>query len=63
MPMAAVPFGLSEKLCGHGGEGGSYGFADPDKKIGFGYVMNKMGMGVGGDPRAFSILKAVYDII
>lgn len=29
-------------LFGHPGLGGSFGFADPDRKLGIGYVMNKM---------------------
>ena len=45
---------------GHGGAGGSYGFADPEAGLGVGYVMNKMAEGVLGDPREVSIIKAVY---
>ena len=36
---------------GHYGAGGSLGFADPDRGIAGGYVMNKMQVGVAGDPR------------
>ena len=32
----------NEGAFGHGGAGGSLGFADPKADIGFGYVMNKM---------------------
>lgn len=45
---------------GHYGAGGSVGFADPDAEIGFGYVMNKMFLGLAGDPRTAGIINAVY---
>jgi CubicO group peptidase (beta-lactamase class C family) len=43
---------------GHAGMGGSLGFADPDQRLGFGYVMNQMGPTV--DLRARSLGKALY---
>ncbi len=55
----AAPFG-GEGSFGHGGAGGSYGFADPEHGLAVGYVMNKMSAGVLGDPRATGILSAVY---
>jgi len=45
---------------GHAGAGGSLGFADPAAQIGFGYVMNAMGSALTGDPRATSLVEAVY---
>jgi CubicO group peptidase (beta-lactamase class C family) len=48
---------------GHGGAGGSYGFADPEHGLAVGYVMNKMAEGVLLDPRAPAIVKAVYGAI
>lgn len=45
---------------GHGGAGGSYGFADPDHGLAVGYVMNKMADGVVVDPRSAGIVSAVY---
>jgi CubicO group peptidase (beta-lactamase class C family) len=45
---------------GHAGAGGSLGFADPDRELGFGYVMNKMEMGMSVDERASSLAAAVY---
>ncbi len=44
---------------GHSGAGGSLGLADPATKIGFGYVMNKMQMNLGGDNRTTSLIDAV----
>ena len=45
---------------GHYGAGGSVGFADPDAEIGFGYVMNKMFLGLSGDPRTANLIDATY---
>jgi len=45
---------------GHYGAGGSVGFADPDEELGFGYVMNKMYLGLTGDPRTDTLIDAVY---
>jgi len=43
---------------GHGGLGGSLGYADLDHGIGFGYVMNQVG--TPGDSRATSLSRALY---
>ncbi|MFN8049981.1 MAG: serine hydrolase domain-containing protein [Acidimicrobiales bacterium] len=70
--MFDVPFGLgfmrdaplakfgSPSAFGHYGAGGSVGFADPDRRIGFAYVMNKMELGIAGDPRSASLIDALY---
>jgi CubicO group peptidase (beta-lactamase class C family) len=55
------PFGPNPRTFGHPGAGGSLGFADPDAKIGFGYVMNKMGPYIVVDPRARALTNAVYE--
>jgi CubicO group peptidase (beta-lactamase class C family) len=57
-----TPFG-GDGSFGHGGAGGSYGFADPERGLAVGYVMNKMSVGVLGDPRATAILRAVYGAV
>jgi CubicO group peptidase (beta-lactamase class C family) len=53
-------FGTSPRAFGHPGAGGSVGFADPDRRIGFGYVMNRMGPHILLDPRAVALIDAVY---
>lgn len=50
---------LGPASFGHPGAGGSLGCADPDTGIGFGYVMRKMGVGLGGDARVNRLLEAV----
>jgi CubicO group peptidase (beta-lactamase class C family) len=70
--MFEIPFGLgfmrnsafspmgSEHGFGHYGAGGSLGFADPQRRIAGGYVMNQMQMGIAGDPRTAGLLAATY---
>jgi CubicO group peptidase (beta-lactamase class C family) len=50
-----------EGSFGHAGAGGSLGWADPDAGLAFGYVMNRMEMGLAGDPRSFTLINACYD--
>jgi CubicO group peptidase (beta-lactamase class C family) len=59
---AFAPYG-GAKAFGHTGAGGSVGFTDPENGIGFGYVMNKMGMSLNGDPRSGGLVRALYDAI
>jgi CubicO group peptidase (beta-lactamase class C family) len=56
-----VRLGRGERSFGHPGMGGSIGFADPDARLGFGYVMNRMQQGFVGDARGFALIRAVYD--
>lgn len=53
-------FGPSPSAFGHPGAGGSLAFADPDRGIGFAYIMNQMEPGVLPNLRATSIVKALY---
>jgi len=45
---------------GHFGAGGSVGWADPDAELAFGYVMNRMDIGLAGDMRSFNLIDACY---
>ena len=56
-----VNLGPSRLTFGHSGAGGSLGFADPDARIGFGYVMNQMlNSDTLGDLRWEPLITAVY---
>ncbi|WP_344800353.1 serine hydrolase domain-containing protein [Litoribacillus peritrichatus] len=48
---------------GHPGAGGSIGFADPDKALGFGFIHNLMGPYILVDPRAEALIEAAYDCL
>jgi CubicO group peptidase (beta-lactamase class C family) len=48
------------KAFGHPGAGGSIGFADPETRVGFGYVPNRLGEGMDLDPRAIALIEALY---
>jgi len=53
-------YGPDESAFGHSGWGGSFAFADPARRIGMGYVMNRMGTDLMGDPRAVALVDAAY---
>ena len=68
LPMRyGLGFGLGPSLppaCGagafgHAGAGGSLGFADPEARLGFGYVMNALQLGLE-DVRAETLVRAAY---
>jgi CubicO group peptidase (beta-lactamase class C family) len=49
---------------GHSGWGGSYAFADPEARLGFAYVTNRMlGFDDGIDLRRKALVEAVYDCL
>jgi len=48
---------------GHFGLGGSMGWADPDAELAFGYVMNRLALGITSDERAYRLVQACYDAI
>ncbi|MFD1150090.1 serine hydrolase domain-containing protein [Saccharothrix hoggarensis] len=60
LPAADRGVVLSEDAFGHSGMGGSLGFAAPASRLSFGYVMTKMGPGVGVNERGQSLVDAVY---
>jgi CubicO group peptidase (beta-lactamase class C family) len=56
-------FGSSARAFGTPGAGGSFGFADPDARLGYAYVMNKLDFYLVDDPREKSLRDAVYRAI
>jgi CubicO group peptidase (beta-lactamase class C family) len=63
LPHDGARFGPSDASFGHPGAGGSLGFADPDARIGFGFVVSRMGSSILIDPRAASLIDALYAAI
>jgi CubicO group peptidase (beta-lactamase class C family) len=59
-PRSKFVFGSSGNAYGWCGAGGSFGFADPDTGIGFGYVMNKLGYHAHSDPRELALRQALF---
>ena len=53
LPVRLGPFG-------HPGAGGSNGFADPENKIGFAYVMNQMEQSVLPNEKSLRLVSAIY---
>jgi CubicO group peptidase (beta-lactamase class C family) len=53
------PLGPNPRSFGHFGTGGSVGFADPEARVAFAYVMNRGG-GQWQDPRNRALIDAVY---
>lgn len=62
MPGGIFNCGPGRRTFGHPGQGGSIGFADPDARIGFGYVTNQYVTGTANHPdrRVLSLVDAVY---
>lgn len=54
--------GPSLTAFGHPGAGGSLAFADPENRIGFAYVMNRMENGVLRETRSRRLVRALYGI-
>ena len=59
-PFPQCRFGSSDNAFGTPGLGGSFGFADPDTGVGFGYVMNRCGFRLWSDPRELALRQAVF---
>ncbi len=59
-PGPEVAFGSSPRAFGAPGAGGSFAFADPDARLGYAYVMNKMDFHLSDDPREKGLRDAVY---
>jgi CubicO group peptidase (beta-lactamase class C family) len=62
-PGPQLIFGTSERAFGTPGAGGSFGFADPDSRLGFAYVMNNMNYYMFDDPREKALRDAVHRCI
>jgi len=60
-PSERVKFG-HEGAFGAPGAGGSMGYADPEVGIGYGYVTNRMGTNIQGDPRDVALRQAIPPI-
>lgn len=54
------PWGPGRETFGHSGWGGACAFADPERKLGGAYVMNRQGTALMGDARPKRIIEAVY---
>ncbi|NOT41490.1 MAG: beta-lactamase family protein [Alphaproteobacteria bacterium] len=59
-PGPGYSFGSSPRVFGAPGAGGSFAFADPDARLGYAYVMNKLDFYLSDDPREKSLRDAVY---
>ncbi len=59
LPSSIMTFG-GPRSFGHFGAGGSVGWADPEADLAFGYVMNKMDIGLAGDSRSLDLIAACY---
>ncbi len=60
LPQPGSTMGPNEKAFGHPGMGGSLGFADPEARIGFGYVMNRSQGSILIDDRPAALIEALY---
>jgi CubicO group peptidase (beta-lactamase class C family) len=60
-PGPKTPFGHPSSF-GAPGTGGSFGFADPHARVGYGYIPNQMGTHLA-DPRAAALRRAMYHAI
>jgi CubicO group peptidase (beta-lactamase class C family) len=62
-PFPYFPFSPSDKAFGTPGLGGAFGYADPDARIGYAYVPNKMVVGIANDSREVALRKAMYECL
>jgi CubicO group peptidase (beta-lactamase class C family) len=60
-PSPKYPFGHASAF-GAPGTGGSAGFADPQARVGYAYILNRMGSSLQ-DPRELALRKALYSSI
>jgi CubicO group peptidase (beta-lactamase class C family) len=62
-PGPDVSFGSSPRAFGAPGAGGSFAFADPDARLGYAYVMNRLDFYLEDDPREKALRDTVYRAI
>jgi CubicO group peptidase (beta-lactamase class C family) len=62
-PGPELSFGTSQRAFGSPGAGGSFAFADPDARLGYAYVMNRMSFHLIDDPREKPLRDAVHRAI
>lgn len=62
-PLHSFKFGSSHKSFGTPGAGGSFGFADPQRQVGYAYAMTKMGFHIVDDPREKALRDAFYSCL
>ena len=56
-------FGPLRNAFGHPGAGGSHAFADPENKLSFAYVMNRMEQKVLPNEKSLRLVDAIYDLL
>lgn len=61
-PSDEFPFG-GPSAFGAPGAGGSMGYADPDRGVGYGYVTNRMGVELHGDTRDVALRAALDEAL
>jgi CubicO group peptidase (beta-lactamase class C family) len=54
------PWGPGAQSFGHSGWGGACAFADPERRLGGAYAMNKQGVALMGDERPRRLIEAAY---
>jgi CubicO group peptidase (beta-lactamase class C family) len=62
-PRPDCRFGRGARAFGHPGAGGCLGFADPDYRLGFGYVTARMGQSILIDQRAIRLIDTLYSLL
>lgn len=62
-PNPPIRFTDGARCFGHPGAGGSVAFADPDARLGFAYVCNRMGPHLDIDPRARVLIDACQEAL